>query len=108
VMLFFSSVGWCSRITSMTWFDVIRASHHWGSNSLTLIPGKSIRSTVLNRSVVLMTSFTKFIVDKFFDLIESFDPLRSHMLLTTSKGGVSGVFFLLRTALMSRSRILSM
>ena len=38
-------------------------------------------------------------IARFFDLIDSLDPFKSQMLLTTSLGSVSGEFFLLRTVI---------
>ena len=96
------------RITSITWFAVISDSHHGGSNNLTLMPGRSILSTVTKVSVSRITCFMKLIVARFLDFMESLDPLKSQKLEMTSRGGVSGELPLFSTALISRSRILSM
>jgi hypothetical protein len=93
-------------IISITWFDDISPSHHCGSNILTRIPGRSIRSIVIKRSVVLITLLMKFMVKRFLDLISSLEPLMSHIFDTTSSGGISESF-LFSTALISKSRTLS-
>ena len=49
----------------------------------------------------------KLIVARFLDLMESLDPLKSQKLEMTSRGGVLGELPLFSTALINRSRILS-
>ena len=91
-------------ITSVTWFAAIRDSNHWGSSILTLIPGESIRSIVTKVSVSRITCFMKLIVARFLDLMESLEMTSRER---TSRGGVSGELPLFSTALINRSRILS-